>query len=59
MFDPWVGKTPLEKEMATHASITAWEIPWTVEPSSYNPWSGKEFYTTERLKYQFFFSSFI
>ena len=22
----------LEKEMATHASILAWEIPWTVEP---------------------------
>ena len=23
---------PLEKEMATHASILPWEIPWTVEP---------------------------
>jgi len=23
---------PLEKEMATHSSILAWEIPWTVEP---------------------------
>ena len=22
----------LEKEMATHSSILAWEIPWTVEP---------------------------
>ena len=22
----------LEKEMATHTSILAWEIPWTVEP---------------------------
>ena len=22
---------PLEKEMATHASILAWEIPWTEE----------------------------
>ena len=22
---------PLEKEMATHASIFAWEIPWTEE----------------------------
>ena len=30
-FDPWVGKTPLEKEMATHTSILAWRIPWTVE----------------------------
>ena len=23
---------PLEKAMATHASILAWRIPWTVEP---------------------------
>ena len=24
---------PLEKEMATHSSILAWEIPWTEEPA--------------------------
>ena len=23
---------PLEKEMATHSHILAWEIPWTEEP---------------------------
>ena len=23
---------PLEKEMVTHSSILAWEIPWTEEP---------------------------
>ena len=23
---------PLEKEMATHFSVLAWEIPWTEEP---------------------------
>ena len=23
---------PLEKEVATHSSIFAWEIPWTEEP---------------------------
>ena len=23
---------PLEKKMATHSSILAWEIPWTKEP---------------------------
>ena len=23
---------PLEKEMATHSSMIAWEIPWTEEP---------------------------
>ena len=25
-------KDPLEKEMATHSSILAWEIPWSEEP---------------------------
>ena len=28
---PGSGK-PLEKQMATHASILAWRIPWTEEP---------------------------
>ena len=28
---PGLGR-PLEKEMATHSSILAWEIPWTEEP---------------------------
>ena len=23
---------PVEKEMATHSSLLAWEIPWTEEP---------------------------
>ena len=23
---------PLEKEMTTHSSVLAWEIPWTEEP---------------------------
>ena len=31
-FDPWVGGGLLEKEMAIHSSILAWEIPWTEEP---------------------------
>ena len=31
-FNPWVGKIPLEKEMATHSSILARRIPWTEEP---------------------------
>ena len=26
------GDDPLEKGMATHSSIHAWEIPWTEEP---------------------------
>ena len=27
-------EVPLEKEMATHSNILAWEIPWTKEPDS-------------------------
>ena len=36
MRETWVWSVgwqdPLEKEMATHSSILAWEIPWTEEP---------------------------
>ena len=36
MQETWVrslgGEDLLEKEMATHDSILAWEIPWTEEP---------------------------
>ena len=28
---------PLEKEMATHSSILAWEIPWTEAPDRLQP----------------------
>ena len=28
---------PLKKEMATHSSILAWEIPWTGEPGGHRP----------------------
>ena len=27
-----VWEDPLEKEMATHSSILAWDIPWMEEP---------------------------
>ena len=30
-FNPWAGEIPLEKGKATHSSILAWRIPWTVE----------------------------
>ena len=37
MQEMWVQspdwEDPLEKEMATHSSIFAWEIPWAEEPS--------------------------
>ena len=32
----------LEKEMATHSRILAWEIPRTQKPGSYSPWFHKE-----------------
>ena len=36
VWETWVWslgrEDPLEKEMATHSSILAWEIPWTKEP---------------------------
>ena len=41
---------PLEEEMATHSSILAWRIPWTVFHGSlvgYSPWDRKELNTTE------------
>ena len=31
-FDPWVGKIPWRRGMATHSSILPWEISWTEEP---------------------------
>ena len=37
MQETWVQpvgrEDPLEEEMATHAIILAWRIPWTEEPS--------------------------
>ena len=39
---------PLEKEIATHSSILAWEIPRTEEPGGlYSPWGRKALDTTE------------
>ena len=36
MQETWAGfpgrEQPLEKKMATHSSVLAWEIPWTEEP---------------------------
>ena len=44
--ESWVqslgGEDPLEKGMATHSSVLAWEIPWTKEPGGYSPWGCKE-----------------
>jgi len=41
--DPWVGKIPLEKGMATNSSTLAWRIPWTERSlAGYSPWGCKE-----------------
>ena len=43
MRETWVQslgqEDPLEKEMATHSSILAWRIPWSLV--GYSPWGGR------------------
>ena len=34
-------ENPLGKEMATHCSILAWEVPWTEELVGCSPWDCK------------------
>ena len=41
---------PVEKEIATHSSILAWEIPWTKEPDVLQSMGLQESDTTEQLK---------
>ena len=36
----------LEKKMAAHSSILAWEIPWTEETAGYSPQGSNELDTT-------------
>ena len=43
------SEDPLGKGMATHSSILAWRIPWTVYP-----WGHKESNTTEQISLHFF-----
>ena len=33
---------PLEKEMAIHSSVLAWEIPWIEKPGGLGQWVTKE-----------------
>ena len=40
---------PLEKGMATHSSILAWEIHGQMSLVGYSPWGCKESDTTKRL----------
>ena len=39
----------LEKEMATHSSFLAWEIPWTEDPSGVQSKGSQKSDTTEQL----------
>ena len=39
-------KDPLEKGMATHSSILAWNIPWTKEPDWLQSMGSKKNHTT-------------
>ena len=53
MRETWVQslgrEDPLEKEMATHSCILAWEILWPEEPGGLQSRGCKEPDTTERL----------
>ena len=41
---------PLEKEMATHSCIPAWEILWTEQSGDLQSMDGKESDMTQQLK---------
>ena len=53
MWETWVQflgqEDTLEKGMATHTSILAWEIPWTDNLAGYSLWGHKESDMTEQL----------
>ena len=49
MFNPWVGKIPLEEEMATHSSIPAGKSHGQRSWNGCSPRSHKESDTTEQL----------
>ena len=55
MEETWVQslgwEDPLEKEMATHFSILAWEIPWTEEPGGLQSMGLQESDMTEQLNH--------
>ena len=46
------GEDPVEKEMATHSSILAWEIPWREEPGRLQSMGSQESWTQSVTKQQ-------
>ena len=62
MQETWVQSAgwddPLEKEMATHSSILAWEVPWTWSPGDYHLWNHRvvhDLMTKQQQHMVFFF----
>ena len=49
-FNPWVGKIPWRRKMATHSSILAWKIPWTEETGGLQSVESQKSGSTEWLK---------
>ena len=53
MQESWVQllgwEDPFKKEMATHSSIFAWEVPWTEEPGGLQSMGSQEMDRTEQL----------
>ena len=61
MLETWVRslgwEDPLEKEMATHSRIIAWEIPWTEEPGGLQSMGSKRIGHDLVTKLQLFLSA--
>ena len=60
MQETWVQslgwEDPLQKEIGTHSSILAWEIPWTEEPSRLQSKGSQELDTTRGLNHHNIFN---
>ena len=59
MFNPWVGKIPLEEEMATHSSIPAGKSHGQRSLAGYSLRGYKESDTTEQLTHNRFVIAFL
>ena len=59
VWETWVQslgwEDPLEKGKATHSSILAWRIPWTI----YSPWGHRELDITEPLSLTYLYLYFL
>ena len=56
MLETWVqslgGEDPMKKEMATHSSILAWEIPWKEEPGRLQSMESYDLATNPSLRWE-------